>query len=197
MKPANTYPITTEFGYIPGYPLNNGYHRGQDRAMPNGTPVIVNGVTIGLSNNTGASTGSHLHIGKFVNGTAVNPSGQGFTFNSASVLDTGHDSTNGNYIRLQADGAVWVYLHLQSIMVIKGQILKGGDDMQPQIDDLNKQLNQTNIYVSELQTENAEFSKQLSSTNSYLDKLTKRVAALEASQGGMPSDGTYNLTKVV
>ena len=195
MKDASTYPITTDFGYIPGYPLNNGYHRGQDRAMPNSTPVIVNGVTLGLSNNTGASTGPHLHIGKFVNGTAVNPLGQGFTFAAASVLDTGYDSSNGNYVRLNADGAVWVYLHLQSIMVIKGQQLEGSN-VQDQINDLNDQLNQTNIYVGELQTSNTELNKQLNTTNGYIDKLTKRVAALEAGASPQPTDGIYELKKV-
>lgn len=126
MAQAQDYPITTGFGQVPGYPLNNGFHNGVDRSMPNGTPVIVNGVTIGLSNNTGASTGPHLHIGRYENGHPTNPGNGGFKFNSAVVFDTGRDATNGNFVRITGDGALWNYLHLQSISVTKGQVLTGG-----------------------------------------------------------------------
>lgn len=124
------YPVTQPYGYDPNYPLNNGYHRGIDYGYPLGTQVVVNGVVIGLSGATGAVTGPHLHVGKFINGNAQNPGvGNGFKFNSAVVLDTGYDSVNGNYVRLTADGAIWVYLHLSVIKVTRGQELRGGDEM--------------------------------------------------------------------
>lgn len=123
----NGYPITQNYGYDPTYPLNGGYHKGIDYGCPVGTPVVVNGVQVGLSGRTGAVTGPHLHVGKWVGGKDVNPGNyQGFTFNSASVYDTGYDATNGNFVRLTADGALWVYLHLSQINVTKGQVLKGG-----------------------------------------------------------------------
>lgn len=129
---ASQYPITTDFGWIKGYPLNIdpttglGFHRGQDRFMPVGTPVFVNGVEIGLSGATGDVTGPHLHIGKFIGGSAVNPNGQGFNLSSPFVYDTGFDSTDGNYIRLQdSAGVMWVYLHLSQTLVSKAQILEG------------------------------------------------------------------------
>jgi hypothetical protein len=53
--------------------------------------------------------------------------GNGFSFNSAVVYDTGFDSLNGNYVRLTADGALWNYLHLETILVTKGQVLEGED----------------------------------------------------------------------
>lgn len=119
------YPVTEGYGKQPDYPLNNGFHNGIDYGLPMGTPVIVNGVTIGLSNNTGASTGPHLHVGKFINGVVQDPGvDNGFQFNSAVVYDTGSDSTNGNFVRITADGALWVYLHLESILVTKGQVLE-------------------------------------------------------------------------
>lgn len=131
MRDASTYPITTGYGYVAGYPLNNGFHKGQDRAMPTGTSVLVNGVQVGLSGSTGASTGPHLHIGRYVNGAATNPAGGGFSIAGAVVLDTGFDNINGNYVRVTdgGNGSVWVYLHLSTIRVVKGQPLKGGEPM--------------------------------------------------------------------
>lgn len=126
------YPVTTPFGWVAGYPLNQdaahpgqGFHNGIDYGYPMGTPVVVNGVTIGLSNNTGASTGPHLHVGKYVGGSVQDPGvGNGFSFNSAVVFDTGSDATNGKYVRITGDGALWNYLHLGTILVTKGQVLK-------------------------------------------------------------------------
>lgn len=134
------YPVTTPFGQVAGYPLNNGFHNGIDYGYPMGTPVVVNGVTIGLSNNTGSTTGPHLHVGKFVNGVVQNPGvGNGFVFNSAVIFDTGFDNTDGNYVRITGDGALWNYLHLEKVLVTKGQVLKGGD-MPTLVDDSNVDL---------------------------------------------------------
>jgi hypothetical protein len=125
------YPVTTPYGQVAGYPLNNGFHNGIDYGYPMGTPVIVNGVEIGTSNNTGTTTGPHLHVGKFVNGVVQDPGvGNGFSFDSAIVYDTGEDSVNGIFVRITGDGALWNYLHLERVSVTKGQVLKG-ESMQP------------------------------------------------------------------
>lgn len=122
------YPVTTPFGQVAGYPLNNGFHNGIDYGLPMNTPVIVNGVTIGLSNNTGASTGPHLHVGKYASGAVQDPGvGNGFTFTSAVVFDTGYSAVNGNYVRITGDGALWNYLHMNKVTVNKGQKLEGGE----------------------------------------------------------------------
>lgn len=128
------FPITELFGCQPGYPLNTnvcppgqGFHNGVDYGCPVGTPVVVNGVTVGLSGATGYITGPHCHVGRWVNGSATDPGvGNGFTFNSAIVSEINQDSTNGKYVRIQADGASWVYLHLSEQLVSAGQELKGG-----------------------------------------------------------------------
>lgn len=135
------YPVTTPFGWVEGYPLNQtdpvnhpgqGYHNGIDYGLPMNTPVIVNGVQIASSNNTGDTTGPHLHVGKFVGGVAVNPGlNQGANFDKAVIYDTGKDDTNGNFVRITADGALWNYLHLAdgSIKVKAGQVLQAGSDI--------------------------------------------------------------------
>lgn len=130
MRDASQFLITQPYGYDPTYPLNNGQHRGIDYGCPTGTPVVVNGVTIGLSGATGAVTGPHLHVGRFVNGAATDPGvGKGFQLDGATVFDTGYDTTNGNYVRINGSGALWVYLHLSKINVTKGQQLKGATPM--------------------------------------------------------------------
>jgi len=120
------YPITTPYGQVAGYPLNNGFHNGIDYGCPVGTPLVVNGVIIGLSGNTGYSTGAHCHVGKWINGVVQNPNGGGFQFNSAKVTEINEDATNGKYVRVQGDGASWVYLHLSDNNKVKvGQVLQG------------------------------------------------------------------------
>ena len=130
-KIASQYPITTGYGCLKGYPLNycgpgKGFHRGVDRAMPVGTGVVVNGVEIANSGKTGYVTGPHLHIGRWVNGVVTNPGTGGFAFANAVVtqVDNIPNDANGKFVRIQADGASWVYLHLSEIKCKVGQKLK-------------------------------------------------------------------------
>lgn len=133
MRDASTYPVTFPYGattppYGPGSAIGP-YHRGDDRIMPVGTPVVVNGTQLGLSGMSGAVTGPHLHIGKFINGQDVNPQGKGFALSNPAVVDSiGYDSLNGNYVRVRdSGGTIWVYLHLSQVSVGKGKVL--GDSM--------------------------------------------------------------------
>ena len=127
------YPVTTPYGQVPGYPLHNGFHQGVDYGCPVGTPVIVNGITIGLSGNTGYSSGAHCHVGKWVNGVVQNPLNGGFNFSIAKVTEVNEDPQNGKYVRVQGDGASWVYCHLSDNGLVQvGKELKGAD--MPYID---------------------------------------------------------------
>lgn len=120
------------------------YHRGDDWYMPDGTPIVVNGVQIGVSGHTGFVTGPHCHIGRFVNGGDTNPSSQGWTLGNPHVTDIGYDDTNGNYVGLlDSAGVRWVYLHMQekSTNVKVGDYLDGlpkyeEQDMNPNSGDV-------------------------------------------------------------
>lgn len=130
-KSAKDFKVTTKYGWVEGYPLNGGFHTGEDRAMPAGTPIIVNKTLLGYSGTTGASTGPHLHVGRFTAKGSRNPKGQGFNLKTRAgrkptVIDTGYDNRNGHYVRVRNwQGHTFVYLHLESKPVVKaGQIVK-------------------------------------------------------------------------
>lgn len=143
MKDAKDYDVTFPFGATDGvyYALTRQLssrpdlwigpgHRGDDRAMPMRTPVPVNGQSIGLSGDASGRYGPHLHIGKFVDGIADNPFGQGFRLDNPRVLDVNldpaKDPKNGKWIQLvDAQGIVWVYLHLEEIYVRPGDRIGG------------------------------------------------------------------------
>jgi hypothetical protein len=130
---AADFPVTfpygaTEFPYgTAAFP----YHRGEDRYMPEGTPIPVNGVQIGYSGSTGMVTGPHLHTGKWLGGKDLNPNGGGFEIPApAKVTQVAWDAVNGNYVAIvDARGVRWVYLHMQAQTCHVGQIIEKGDDM--------------------------------------------------------------------
>lgn len=129
MKDASQYSVSFPYGATT-YPYGptgyaGSYHRGDDRYMPDGAPVLVNGVQIGLSGRSGEVTGPHLHTGRFVGGKDTNPNKQGFSLPApVKVVTVASDATNGNYVRLQdAQGVQWVYLHLSRQDVKPGQVL--------------------------------------------------------------------------
>lgn len=178
MKQAQDYPITFPYGATT-YPYGptgyaGPYHRGDDRIMPVGTPVLVNAVQIGLSGATGEVTGSHLHIGRFVNGQDTNPKGQGFTLKSPVVAEVSSDLTNGRFVALNdADGVRWVYLHLSKQTVKVGQKLvpKGNDVTQADAHNVGTASYRTNLF-REPESNNAavnmgyKFGKDLTSKQS-------------------------------
>jgi hypothetical protein len=83
--------------------------------MPVGTPVIVNGIRIGYSGNTGNSTGPHLHVSRYKDGRYI-PPGNPFALPGFRLYDTGQDSSSGIYARLKAlDGSMYIYCHLSKV----------------------------------------------------------------------------------
>src|SRR5258708_7977686 len=166
MKDASQYPITELYGCQPGYPLNQnlcppgqGFHRGIDYGCPSGTPIIVNGVEIGLSGATGAVTGPHLHVGRWIGGESTDPGvGNGFHFNSAVVAEVNEDPTNGKYVRVQGDDASWVYLHMSdNNKVSVGQVLQGDEMSYPNNGDLVNIHNETGWPGHDINTDDVAY----------------------------------------
>jgi hypothetical protein len=119
------YRVQFVYGYSKAY--GSKFHTGEDRPAPRGTPVTVNGVTIGLVGTTGYSTGYHLHVGKWGGGGHYPPNGGGATLSNAKVteIDTAGKTPNGRFVRVQSGNYSWVYLHLDKVLVKVGQVLKG------------------------------------------------------------------------
>lgn len=130
-KTVADYKITYPFGYTKAY---GSFHTGVDRPTPYGTPLVINGVKVGETGNSGyvlppptkanPKNGAHSHISKLQNGALVDPKTGGFTFKSAVVTEINEDGRNGKYIRVQGDGFSWVYCHLSKQLCKVGQKLK-------------------------------------------------------------------------
>lgn len=138
MSQASDYPVTFPFGatdgvyYAPTKAQSRDpskwirpFHIGDDRPCPQNTPIYVNGSIIGYTGKTGAASGFHLHIGKWVGGNPVNPNRGGFALPApVRVNSLGYNESNGNFIRLQdGAGTIWIYCHLNSIKVATNQII--------------------------------------------------------------------------
>ena len=127
---AKNYPVKYVFGYSKAY---GGWHSGVDRPMPTGTPIFVNTIKIGLSGNTGYSTGPHLHISKLDSkGNFLDPGNEGFTFYGGlpgrrpRVLATGKDTRNGKWVKIQNWNRTrtYVYCHLDKVTCVAGERIK-------------------------------------------------------------------------
>jgi len=185
VKDLSQYPVSFGYGAKDGalYGPNGSvglYHRGEDRAAPCGTPVIVNGTTIGLVGSTGASTGCHCHLGKFVSGKDVNPQGKGFELSTPKVYSAGYDSTAGNYVKLLDNGGtVWLYAHLSKITVVKGQPLGGSMDevekLEHRIDELIVERERLEHLVDRLKAREEELEHQIDALQGQTPGVTLQV----------------------
>lgn len=143
MKPCNDYPVTFAYKAQDGkYYGPNGsvglYHRGEDRACPTGSPIIVQGVTIGLVGATGLASGPHLHF-QCMNGTTDKDPAP-YRWAGGTVTTAGWHTQFGNQVRItHADGMVMIYAHLSKINVTVGQKI-GGSMAETINDDVARQI---------------------------------------------------------
>jgi hypothetical protein len=107
------------------------YHRGNDRPTPTGTPVVISGVTIGLTGATGLASGPHLHTQACTAGSNyandIDPAP--FEFKNGTVVNAGWHSQFGNRIVIRTNGVDLTYAHLSKINVKVGQVIGVNESM--------------------------------------------------------------------
>ncbi|THG30668.1 M23 family metallopeptidase [Naasia lichenicola] len=126
---ANDFPVT--FGYRATDGVFYGpkgsvgkYHRGNDRACPVGTPIVIGGVIIGYTGNTGVTGGPHLHIQAGTDIACqkdIDPTP--YEFQPGTVVAVGIGSQWGNYVTVRVGDSYVTYCHLSSVATFVGQEL--------------------------------------------------------------------------
>lgn len=128
---ASDYEVTFPYGATSA-PYSSAHpHRGDDHPCPAGTPLVINGVTLGLTGATGKVIGAHLHIQEWQGDYATTRKPQNaFQPGTVTNIDpngTQGDGSFGKFITIQiADGWNDTYCHLSRINVTVGQVI-GGD----------------------------------------------------------------------
>ena len=123
------YPISFPFGATSA-PYSTAHpHRGDDRAAPINTPIIVKGTTIGFVGLTGNTTGPHCHIQEWKT-TKDNVRKPQNAFKGGTVIEvdsagTSGDGSFGKYVTIQSsDGWNDSYCHMSSVSVKVGDVIK-------------------------------------------------------------------------
>lgn len=164
-KDLSQYPVTFGYGAQDGvYYGPNGSiglrHRGNDRACPNGTPIIIAGKVIGLTGSTGITSGSHCHTqASTANANWSNDIDPGpYEFKPGLVVGAGWHNQFGNYIMVRVGNVDITYAHLSRIDVSIGQVLNEGMELTPsQQDKLFKMMKRADPTAEELN--NPEYRK--------------------------------------
>jgi hypothetical protein len=129
MQELSAYPISFPYGVTTAPYTVSHPHRGDDRAAPLNTPIIIKGVTIGFVGMTGFATGYHCHNQEW-QGSKTNVRKPQNAFKGGTVIEvdavgnTG-DGSFGKYVTLRNDdGWNTSYCHMNSVNATVGQIIK-------------------------------------------------------------------------
>lgn len=134
MKTAQDYPMSIGYGYT-GSPYSKAKpHRGKDLLTPNRTPLMIQGLTIALTGNSGSYNGMtygyHLHIQAGTDSAVqntVNP--EAYAFQGGVVTSTGTGKEWGKFVILKTISGIYVaYCHLSEIQCKVGDII-GANNM--------------------------------------------------------------------
>lgn len=123
---ARDYAVSFPYGATSAPYSASSPHRGNDRACPSGTPVIVGDTTIGWTGMTGWATGPHLHTQAGTDlycQNTFNPGG--LEFQPGAVAAKGWATQWGNYVIVKTSGGYICYAHLQQTNVNVGQVING------------------------------------------------------------------------
>jgi hypothetical protein len=119
------YPITFPYGATSAPYSATRPHRGNDRAAPLGTPIVIGDTTIGLVGSTGLSSGSHCHTQAGTDKACqdtFNPSP--LEFKGGTVVNTGFGSEWGKFVTIQVGKEFITYAHMSEIGVQINQVIK-------------------------------------------------------------------------
>jgi murein DD-endopeptidase MepM/ murein hydrolase activator NlpD len=125
---AKDYKVSFPYGATSAPYSKDHPHRGNDRACPTGTPVVINGVTLGLTGATGMVSGPHLHTQEWRGDVATTRKPEN-EFKAGTVVDTGTRPQWGKFVTVQVNGWNTTYCHLSEIKVRAGQIIGEQQEM--------------------------------------------------------------------
>lgn len=143
---AQDYPVTFPYGTTREPYSSQHPHKGADRSMPVGIPVVVAGVTIALSGRSGSFNGipnsphCHTQAGTdLATQKTVDPKPFEFKPGTVVALRTIDEKQWGRYITIQNESGMYVtYAHLDKVMVKIGQVIKKETISMPTKEDVNQ-----------------------------------------------------------
>lgn len=128
MKDLAQYPVTFPYGSTTSPYTSSHPHRGNDRAAPLGTPIVVCGKTIGFVGMTGKADGYHCHTQEWRNNhldvrKPLNEFKPG-TVTEVDVDGTTGDKSFGKYVTIRSsDGWSTTYCHMNMTNAKVGDII--------------------------------------------------------------------------
>jgi len=120
------YKVTFPYGATSAPYSKSKPHRGNDRACPQGTPIVIQGVTLGYTGMTGAASGPHCHTQAGTDKACqkdVNPTP--YEFQPGTVVAKGKGPQWGYFFTMQVGNRFISYCHQKQMPICSvGQVIK-------------------------------------------------------------------------